>query len=157
MNGQPDTDTDALRELVRAHHVVYEVRVAEEMVADHRTKVGFDVVLCGTDGADDAINISEAEGAVVWCDLRLIAIAILPPAGSHSVLGVKSFDHGVHCAPMRDYRDDVELVIGIRPEPGAVDSLAHWEEQSLKSVVAALRALGVQAEKWKKLPPVQTH
>lgn len=152
--GREAQDAELLRKLVRAHRVVFEVRAAEEMVGEERRKVGFDVTLSGTDGADDAIALADdREGEGVWRDLQRIALAILPPPGSPSVLGLQAFDKAVHSSPSRGNRDDVELVIGIRHAAGYLEPIDPAEEQSLKGVIAALKELGVPEGKWKEPKP----
>lgn len=150
MDGEPlsEAELEALRALVRSRHVVYEVGTVEEMVGDERRKIGFNVVLSGTDGTDNAVAVVGAQAAEVWSDLARIARAILPPPGNHSVLGLEAFDLAVHNTPLRGNRDDIELVIGIRHELGALDPIDSGEEQTLKVVLAALKKLGVPQATW---------
>lgn len=153
MTSVSSTEREALRALVRAHRVVYEVKAAEEMVGNERRKIGFDVTLSGTDGKDDAIEVADGrEGEGVWADLQRIAVAVLPQAGNQAVLGLQEFDQAVHSSPLRQNRDDVELVIGIRHGAGFLEPIDPGEEQCLKSVVAALKALGIPEGKWRERP-----
>lgn len=153
MTSASSEEREALRALVRAHRVVYEVKPAEEMVGDERRKIGFDITLSGTDGSDNAIEVAEGrEGEGVWADLERIAIAVLPTSGAQAVLGVQEFDQAVHSSPLRENRDDVELVIGIRHRAGFLEPIDPGEEQCLKSVVASLKALGIPEGKWRDRP-----
>ena len=140
-----------LRELVRQHRVVYEVSAAEEMVGDRRCKIGFDVTLSGTHGAEVHAPLPGCEQCVdVWDRLQRIAQAVLPAPGRQSVYLFRVFDRALHSSPVRMNRNDVELVIQIRHQRGFLEPVDRCEEECLKDLLSALKQLGVPEAKWKE-------
>jgi hypothetical protein len=131
-----------LRELVKEHQVVYEVR---------RFRVGFDVDLYGTHSVRNGRPRAQPgcpQCEEVWEHLHELAVAALPPADRESGYEIRWFRPALIYDPKRQPRADVELTLEIRHRGDGHAEIDACEKRCRDEIVAALRSLGAREGTW---------
>ena len=153
LSASPDADDGpAPAQLARKYRAYYSARAAIEWVDGHRLAVGYDLELLGTEESHaGASSPGCLTCEAVWKALRQIALASLPEASEReSLWTIDPFDRALHVAPTseRTPRDDVRLTLELRHKGEVFEPVDGCEDACLRDMIAALRALGVQKERW---------
>jgi hypothetical protein len=137
---------DSLREWIRRHEVCFEVSPHYEVHEHRQVQVGFDLgllaVLAGRPDPGAAVAVD------VYERLRELAQMVLPEGARYEI---EPFDGAFHLRRETDFEPEVQMVIEVLHPHGTFDCPDEADRNCLKSMVDALKRLGVQERVWRAM------
>lgn len=149
MNKSEET-INRLKSLIEKHRVCYEVWPMYLMVKGEKEKVGFELMLSGTNDHEGGQAVPGCEHCrETFDDLRQVAEWIMPREERASRYEIDPYDHSFHSAPKRKFRTEVALSIMILHRHGFDQPVDDCEERCLKEMLAKLAELDTPEGEWR--------
>jgi hypothetical protein len=143
----PDPDElQALRELVRRHHVYLEVEPVFEAPGGRQVKVGMDLKLWGAHLRSTSVHPGCPRCQAIHTDLQLIASSLLAPEERGPRAELLPFDRGLYLSD-RFGRDEINLTLRLRAPRG--EAAGASEDRLLMELRLRLESLGVFTGGWR--------
>ena len=151
----PATTTEsmqALRELVRAHRVYYEVRPEMHVGEGERTQIGFQLSLWASHPHGARALPGCPKCSDLHRDLRRIAEWIIPREERASRYEIEPFDRALYASTRQKDVDEVDLTIDILHRHGFDRPLDECQERCLREMRGRLAELGIHEGGWSPSP-----
>lgn len=138
-----------LKESVERFQVCWKTLPDYYYVKGQRRQIGFVLELAGTHEPGVEHPQPGCEHCHrVWRALAAIAKWIIPKATRDSDHEIAPYDQGIHYDPIRSFRPDVVLEIGIRHRSGFDREVDACEVRCLQEMTQRLKELGAREGKW---------
>jgi hypothetical protein len=144
---------EALREIVRRHHVCYEVWPEWSGCGGRARRIGYCVTICGVNDRVDCGRGHHVPGcahcSLTYDELRKIAEWITLKDQPDCRFQIEPFDRAWHIAPRQRWsRNEIIVPVKILHSHNVDDAVNDSQERSLNELRAELKKVGMREGVW---------
>jgi len=136
-------EESCLRDIVRRHGIVCELRPEVSCTSGQQVHVGFDLDLYSVHEHPERVVPACPECQTTFRDLERIARTLAPRGDGPCEYTVRPFDRSFHLAPEHEMRTEVRLTMRIQHRHGALEAEQACECGCTEEMRAKLARLGV--------------